>query len=401
MNDRQGLRPAIATAICFFCAILAWGTVLYSHSVYMEALMRIHGWSAALVSSAIFVFWIASLPGTLNAGAMVDRYGPPPVFAIGGLCIGSSLVALAWIDAPWQLFLVYAVMGFGYPALSSAAISATLVPWFERNFGFALGIALTGASVGGAILPVVVVQSTTARGFGPTMSAVGVVLVALVCIAVLALALLGRPASPAGSDKPATPFSMRAVMRRPLFWRISVAASLGLAGQVAFLSHQVPFIATHTDRVFAAYMVTVVAASAAGGRLMVGLLSRYLPSPVLAATSYIVHGAGVAALVFASTKGEIIAGCFLAGLPVGAIVMLPPILVREAFGSDGFGRTFSMVNVAMYMLAAVAPLVVGVMRDHTGSYDAALWVPVAMELAAALLILEWLLTNRTSAVETK
>jgi len=386
MSETHGMRPAIATAICFVCAILAWGTVLYSHSVYMDALMRIHGWSASLISSAIFVFWIASLPGTLNAGVMVDRYGPPPVFAIGGLCIGLSLIGLGWVDAPWQLYIVYAVMGFGYPAMSSAAISPTLVPWFEKNFGMALGIALTGASVGGAIIPVIIVQGTAARGFGPTMLGIGVVLLALVVLAVIALALLGRPKLVEDPAKPRAPFSMRAVLRRPLFWRISVAASLGLAGQVAFLSHQVPFIAANTDRVFAAYMVTVVAVAAAVGRILVGLLSRYIKVSWLAALSYFFHGAGIAFLIYSDSQTLIIAGCILAGLAVGPIVMLPPILVREAFGNDGFGRTFAMVNTAMYFLAAMAPLVVGIMRDQMGGYETGLWVPVVMEVVAVILI---------------
>lgn len=388
MSDMQGMRPAIATAICFFCAILSWGTVLYSHSVYMDALMHIHGWSASFISSAIFVFWIASLPGTLNAGVMVDRYGPPPVFAIGGLCIGGSLIALGSVSAPWQLFVVYAFMGFGYPALSSAAISATLVPWFEKNFGMALGIALTGASVGGAIIPVIIVQGTAAHGFAPTMLGIGVALLALVAIAVIALLLLGRPSQAEDPARPRAAFSMRGVLRRPLFWRISAAASLGLAGQVAFLSHQVPFIAASTDRVFAAYMVTVVAIAAAVGRIAVGLLSRYIKVSWLAALSYFFHGAGIAFLIFSDSAGLIIAGCILAGLAVGPIVMLPPILVREAFGNEGYGRTFAMVNAAMYFLAAIAPWIVGIMRDQLGSYETGLWVPVVMEVVAVVLIID-------------
>ncbi|HUS98597.1 MAG TPA: MFS transporter, partial [Hyphomicrobiaceae bacterium] len=137
-----GTRGAIATSICFAMAVLAWGTVFYGHSVYMDALMRQHGWSAALISSAILLFWMASLPGALCVGILVDRFGPAPVVAIGGGLIGCGLLVLARINTPWQLYVVYAMMGFGYPGLAAAAISATLAPWFQRGFGVALGIAL-------------------------------------------------------------------------------------------------------------------------------------------------------------------------------------------------------------------------------------------------------------------
>ena len=46
-----------------------------------------------------------------------------------------------------------------------------------------------------------------------------------------------------------------------------------------------------------------------------------------------------------------------------------------------------MVNVAMYFLAAIAPWIVGILRDQTGGYETGLWVPVAMELVAASLII--------------
>lgn len=380
-------RPADATGICFVFAVLAWGSVLYSHSVYMDALMQLHGWSASLISSAIFVFWIASLPGTLSVGVLVDRYGPPPVFAIGGLCIGGSLIALGHVSAPWQLFATYAVMGFGYPAMTAAAISATLVPWYERGFGAALGVALTGASVGGATVPVLIVQGTAVKGFATTMTATGTVVLAIVFVAVAMLAVIGRPHEGGGEDRPLIPFSMGAVARRPLFWKISAGVALGLGGQVGFLSHQVPIITMVGDRLFASLMVTVVAVAAAVGRLGIGLLSRTLPVSWLTAISYLLHGLGIAMVAVAESQAMIISGCAVAGLVVGAIVMLPPIIVREAFGSNGYGRTYAMVNVAMYTVAAVAPWAVGFLRDGTGGYGAGLALLVAMEAAGAALIL--------------
>ncbi|MBU2533781.1 MAG: MFS transporter, partial [Alphaproteobacteria bacterium] len=146
-------------------AVIAWGTVFYGHSVYMDALMRQHGWSASLISGAVLVFWLASLPGTLSVGIVVDRYGPAAVVAFGGLLTGGGLALLGLITEPWQLFVIYAAMGFSYPTLAAAAISAALAPWFTRGYGIALGCALTGASAGGALLPPLIVKNASAHGF--------------------------------------------------------------------------------------------------------------------------------------------------------------------------------------------------------------------------------------------
>ena len=387
MKHVSGVRPGIVTAICFVMAILAWGTVFYGHSVYMDALMRAHGWSSSLISSAVLVFWLASLPGTLFVGVLVDRYGPPPVVAIGGLCIGGGLLGLAWLSQPWHLFAIYAAMGFGYPALAGAAISATLAPWYDRGFGVALGIALTGASVGGALIPAFTIQYATANGFDAAMITVASALLAIASVAVIGLAILGRPKIAAGGDHPSAPFAMRSVLVRADFWRISVAAAFGLGGQVGFLAHQVPIIAVEIGQATAALMVTVVAIASAVGRLVVGLMSRYLSVTVLAALSYILYGVGIALLAVADTPPLIGIACAIAGFVVGAIVMLPPILVREAFGTAGYGRTYAMVNVIMYVFAGLSPWLVGLIRDATGAYGLALWMLVGLEVVAAILIL--------------
>jgi len=381
------IRPVLSTVICFILAVVAWGTVFYGHSVYMDALMRAHGWSSSLISSAILVFWIASLPGTLSVGVLVDRFGPTLVVAIGGFSIGVGLCLLGRVDEPWQLYVIYAMMGFGYPALASAAISATMAPWFERGFGVARGIDLTGASVGGALLPPVMVHMAAVHGFDATMFMIGSAVLVIALAAVIELSLIGRPRKAKTSSAViAKPYSMQAILGAPRFWMIAIPAGLGLGGQVGFLAHQVPMIASHIDQVTAAFMVTVVAITSAIGRLLIGVLSRYLSIVVLTSLTYALHGAGIALLATVHDLSGILIGCAVAGLTVGAIVMLPPIIVRQVYGTHGFGRTYAMVNVVMYVFAGLSPWLVGLIRDATGDYTMALWLLVGLEVVAALLI---------------
>ncbi|HUS96285.1 MAG TPA: hypothetical protein VMX97_06080, partial [Hyphomicrobiaceae bacterium] len=238
-----------------------------------------------------------------------------------------------------------------------------------------------------ALLPAMIVRNSTAVGFEATMTTAGSWVLAVIAVAVVSLALLGRPEAARSTSAVPPRFSMLAVLRRGRFWKIALAAAIGLGGQVGLLAHQVPMISMHLDHVTASLMVTVVAVASAAGRLLVGVFSRYLSISGLAAASYILHGAGIGLLALSTEVAGIIAACALAGLVVGAIVMLPPMLVREAFGTAGFGRTYAMVNVVMYILAGLSPWIVGMLRDASGSYSSGLWMLVVMEAVAAIILM--------------
>ena len=68
-------------------------------------------------------------------------------------------------------------MGTAYPGLAALAISASLIPWFKQRLGLALGVGLSGASAGGAVMPPLMTYLMVEYGFGLAMAGIGVVLV--------------------------------------------------------------------------------------------------------------------------------------------------------------------------------------------------------------------------------
>jgi fucose permease len=271
-----------------------------------------------------------------------------------------------------------------------------LAPWFEKGFGAALSVALSGASVGGALVPVLLVYSSQRHGFDTTMLFAGASVLVVLALVAIVLRGLGRPERESADKVAAAPVKPWERLKDPLFWRIAVAAALGLGGQVGLLAHQIPIVSAHGTAEAAAIAVTVVAVGSAIGRLAIAQASRVVPATLLAALSYGLFGTGVALIALSQSLTETYIGCAIAGCAVGPIVLLPPILVRKAFGSNGYGGTYALVTVVMYVLAALAPWVVGMLHAQWGNYAGGLWVLVLLEVAAAALIIRPLPRSMTN-----
>ena len=156
---------------------------------------------------------------------------------------------------------------------------------------------------------------------------------------------------------------MAAVVRRPLFWAVTVACGVGLGAQVGFLAHQINFLATSSSVVTASLVTTATVVVGALGRFLFGWLSGRLHPRGLIAACFALQACGQLAIALASDFGVQIGLALLIGFTVGAIVMLPPILLRHLFGNRDFGQIFGVTNVALYIGMGGGPWLVGVLRD--------------------------------------
>ncbi|MBT3334044.1 MAG: MFS transporter, partial [Rhodospirillaceae bacterium] len=295
----------------------------------------------------------------------------------------------------WQVFALFMLMGSAYPGLATASISAVLVPWFERRLGLALGLALTGASAGGMLLPPLLVWLSQAYGFATALAAVGLAVMALV--APLALFVLRRPRDERETlgerqrpeDQPATAEGrgMRYFLAAPAFWRISAASTLSLGAQVSFLMHQLPALEHGLGLTAAAFAVSLTAGSAVAGRFVLSGLSNRVALPILASGCYLIQAAGIVLLSLGQGPVLLYAGAALSGLSVGCIVMLPPLLLSQAFGANGYGTVYGLTNAVMFLGASAATAVVGVLRDVMDSYGPGFALLVGMHIAATAVIM--------------
>ncbi len=377
-------------AICAVMAVFAWGAVFYGNGVYLPILHQRHGWSVGEISTAMLFFSVAGVLSTLLVGRLVDRVAPGSALLWGALAIGGGLLLIGHIDALWQLYAIYGLLGLGYPALGTAGVSVIMSQWFRHRYGLGLAIALSGASLGGSTFPAIMAWLSARIGFPATMELFGVVLIAGVLPLAGALALLDRgqrrSQGPVTRDLSVWGLGVAVVVRRPLFWAVTVACGVGLGAQVGFLAHQINFLATSSSVVTASLVTTATVVVGALGRFLFGWLSGRLHPRGLIAACFALQACGQLAIALASDFEVQIGLALLIGFTVGAIVMLPPILLRHLFGNRDFGQIFGVTNVALYIGMGGGPWLVGVLRDLAGSYGPAFMVMAGGQVLAAVVL---------------
>ncbi|MEJ0017655.1 MAG: MFS transporter [Acetobacteraceae bacterium] len=407
---------------CFGVATFAWGFGFYGQSVFLAELHATRGWPTSLIASATTLYYLMSALLLARVHRVLETVGPRLTLAAGVAILAAGAIGISRVQAPWQLFLCSLVMAAGWATTTTTAIALTLARWFDLRRGLALSLALTGASAGGFIVAPLLVRLVQLLGLEQA-----VLLLALGGLAILlplVLAGIGRPAPsarpPPARSPPArsplarppsaplppaalpsaptgdaailesrtAPASQAAALRSRHVWSVALPFALALAAQVGFIVHQVAFLLPRLGSDGAGNAIAATAIAAAIGRLALAPLIDRLDQRIAAAGSFASQAAGLFAMLLLPDEAAVLyAGSVVFGLSVGNVITLPALIIQREFAPHAYGIVVGFSSMVSQATLAFGPAVLGLARDATGSYRAALLVCIALQLAAAVLVL--------------
>ena len=381
----------------FVMALFSFGLGFYGLSVYVAALQRLHGWSAATVSAPVTVYYVAGALVTMVAGDLYHAWGPRAVVAAGGAAMAAGVAALGVIAHPWQLYPAFLVLALGWGTLSGAAINIIVAPWFQRRRGLAVSLAFNGATLGGVVIAPALILLTDRLGFARALALAA--LASLVALLALAAGVMRRGPETLGQRPDGDPGSSERTgpapdsdhrrgdaLRTWRFWSVSTPFALGLAAQVGVLTHLVALVTPVLGAGGAARVVSATTASALLGRLVTGVVIDRANRRLVSSATLVIQIAGVGLLAWAPTTGAIYAGCALFGLGVGNLTTLPALILAVEWPRERFSTLVGMVVGINQLTFAFGPSLVGVIRDWSGTYSPALIVCAALQAIAATLV---------------
>jgi MFS family permease len=398
MNEASFRYPGWRVVIaCFTMTLFGFGFGFYGHSVYLAELTRDGGeaprFATSTVSAAVTAYYLVSALIMAFTSDVMARLGPRLFAMTGAAMMGLSLFLITRIASPVGLFVAYLAMAPAFAMLTNAAVANILGPWFSQRRGLAMSLALTGGGVGGVVVVPSLVWLSAKLSFATALQTIAAValpvllLVTAVCIVepprVVARTAAGSDRAPTGDE----PVTRRSALLSPHYWTIAGPLTLAIMVQVAFVVHQAALLLPVLGLQGAGVAVLLTALMAAGGRVVVGLFIDRLDQRRLGAVLLGTQTMALFALIKLGTPLAAYLASAVFGLAVGVMITLPALLIQREFPPAAFGMLSGLTLATIQTGNAFGPSIVGGLKDATGSYTAPIVVCMALEIAAAGLVL--------------
>lgn len=391
--------------VAFFVDFVAVGFFFYSYGVFFKAIALEFGNSRLGVSLGLTVTSAVGAIAAPLVGRALDRFPLRRVIGVGATSMALGFLGLSLVRSPLEFYLVLGVfIGFGASSMGNLATSKLVTNWFERRRGTALGIAATGVSVSGVIMPFVSAAMIENFGWRNGFLVYGLFTL-LVVVPVVLRFVVSRPEDlglhPDGAkstlfadrdtsaDEARRPprLSMYQVGRQPNFWIIALSFALIFCCMSATLTHMVPRL---TDMGHLLSVASLVMSLCAGmgvfGKLSFGWLADKLPIARVMLLVIIFQFSGQLTMYLTETLWLFALGAALFGYGVGGVVPLHGAVVGKTFGRERFGAVLGLMRPAMFPIQILGVPFAGWVYDTTGSYATAFEVLLCLYVLAGVAI---------------
>jgi MFS family permease len=389
-RSREMLGSFRAMSGLFLSGFFLFGIGVYSFTQFLGPLHEEFGWGRAALGALMSAFWIAA-PFAVIGALLLPRIGVRRVVFVGAVLESGSLALMVLARHEWQFVALRFFMGAG-KVLIATPIPVMAALWFKRRPGLAIAISLCGWHVGGLVMAPLSAWLIASVGWRSAAIQLSLVFVAgMVCSLLLLRPPLETAQDAVASASATTPPEAGWTPPwGPLFiiGAGTIVFYIGYAGVLAQLS---PLLGDCGFSVQAiGKLVGSVAISAAVGVLVAGFITQMLTPRV--------SGGLILGAMALTAAGAVAMGPHSPPLlAVGVIVLLgalvgggDPILVdslRQLFPARIFNRAYGWWYLVCLTALGVAPFLVGLVFDRSGSYRAAF---LGISVLCAITMICWL-----------
>lgn len=377
----------------------------YTIGVFAQPLSQEFGWGIDQIMYGLVPFCLATVISAPFAGYLSDRFGVRQVALISILLFALGMMAFALNNGSLPMyFFLWAMLSFVGAGTLPITYTKAISRWFQHKRGLALGMALVGTGIGGALAKIY--AATLIDAVGWRMAYVGVgflpLIVALPVVYLLfrdvddpkverrVKALASARPEGAGSNQ-LYGYTFAQCLREWRFWllcAIFLPLSFAIGGPIPNL--ETMLASKGFDRGDAIILASFLGYSVYVGRVLAGYLLDFVWAPILACVLQMMPA--ISMFIFATADpsyGQMVIAIVTLGVAAGVEYDLLAYLVARYFGMKSYARIYGTLYAFFGLGAGFGPAIFGAIYGRTGSYDmamnVAMWVFVACSLSFLLL----------------
>ncbi len=398
-RERQGW---IIVGAIFVTMFFIWGGINCG-AVFFVPVLKTFGWTRAKLSVAVSIGWITGGAAGPLIGMIADRVNPKKMMIVGATITGLLWLGLSRATTFSEFLAINGLFGICVGASTSIPITLIIAGWFQARRGLAMGIAFSGATLGGAAMTMVASYAIQARGwrFGYLVLALPILLVVVPSILIFIQTTKsadarntarGRGDAESHARVAAPPMvlpglELAQARRTRSFWLICVVQALaGLTTGMGahFIAYLTGIGYTPT---LAATAVSLYLIGTTAGTLLGGPLADRAGARVAIIITFAGAATGMLGLLGASHVLALGLNIVAGGFAAGAFAVQMPLVMIESLGVKRLGSMLGITGVFYTFGAFASPIITGRIFDVTGSYAIAITAFMVMLLMCAITML--------------
>lgn len=348
------------------------GSAMFASVIVLAPVAQEFGTGRGAASLPYALFMVGFGIGGVVMGRLADRFGIVVPAIIGSLCLPTGLYVASLATTITQFGLALGVLcGFLGASFIFAPLVADVSHWFTARRGLAVGIAISGSYVAGAVWPTVLQHFVDADGWRETY--VWLALFTLCTMLPLCALLYRRPAiEPAGGgNAEIRPLQHRSLAMPPNLLQCLLCVA-GVGCCVAMAMPQVHIVPYVLDRGFAAArgaeMLALMLGFGIVSRVMSGWLSDRIGGLRTLLVGSLLQALVLAVFLAADSLITLYATSIAFGLVQGGIVPSYAMIVRTFFPASQAGWRIGTTFLFTISGMALGGFLAGAIYDATGSY---------------------------------
>lgn len=367
---KRGQSQVAATGFLSLFSLI--GIMFYGLTFFYDFWVQEFGWTRATVTSGnAFAKILVGLFGFV-VGYLIDRFGPRKMMLAGILMAGCAVIGLGLMTSLWQFYVFYIFSALGYMCGGPLPNQVLTSRWFDKARGKAMGFAYLGIGIGGMLAPQIAKALNVEFGYRHALVILGITMIVLS----FPMAWFVKDNPPltgdlASVDTPEEPKrEIKDILKTRAFYLLLIGSMCSI-GAVSATSQNLKLFFSldlNYSQTQAANVLSMILAASIFGRLFMGWLADKIEKKYVMLLIYCLVACSIPLLHFAEVPGVIYVFAIVFGIGLGGDYMIIPLMAAELFGVRVMGRIMGIILTGDGLAEAIAPWMVGWIRDISGSY---------------------------------